>query len=178
MVKSSMKEITFTPEEERYAREEATGSFPPRKDGKKIADLSEKALQGLASYTIAAKKYDFSERVLTLAEEKCSDPIDLHYCYLWWIKLLYPRRDDPEIRPRVRDYCEKDVCLWQTIRNDQFFRRYVTSVPSFTKLVQLNIKDGNISEALRICRLAASDELLKERETLMGKIPSLEKKLK
>lgn len=172
--------ISFTKEEQQWVHDNAVSmwtsdSSPIAKQ--KIVDLDARLLHGAASYALAAKKYDLCGRLLSLSEDRITNPVDLHFCYLSWIKLLYPQREDPEKLRLCKDYCKKDINLWQAVRNDPFFNNHETNVPSFQKLKAIYEKEGKFDEALKVCEMAKSDDRLSDHDMWVKRYSRVEKKI-
>lgn len=168
--------VSFSEEEYIYAWEKALGTYSnqPRIC---ILDMPPNRIIGIASYALAAKNYDFCDRLLTLAEDRIVDPIDLHYCYLWWIKSLYPRRTDTALLARCEEYCLKDIALWKTIRSNSFFAGKKTLVPSFQKLEAIYEADGRYAEALSLCETAEKDTYLSDHDLWVKRKHRIQEKM-
>ena len=168
-------EISFSAEEQKFASEVAVGTFGPSQ--KRIIDRNTRQLQGIYSYAISAKKYDFAERLLTLAESREKNKVDLHFCYNCWIELLYKQRDKQGYLERCIDYCIKDIKLWKKIEKDKFFANYVTTIPSFQRLAIIYEKGGKYKEAIEVSKLALSYQTVANHDGFSKRIERLSKKL-
>ncbi len=152
--------ISFSEQEQIYANEVAVGTFGPQT--KKIIDMDSKKLQGVFSYTYRDIMYDFSERILALAESRVQNDVELHFCYNCWIKLLYDVPEKKGYLERCIAYCKKDIKLWDKVRKDKFFSDKITQVPSFERLAWIYERKGEYEKAMEIYKLALSYKEVKD----------------
>lgn len=165
--------ISFSKKEQQYFCTVAN-SWPFKSlRSKRIIDLEPRSLHGLESYAFADKMYDFCRRLLLLQEARTDNPIDMHYCYLSWIELLYRQIDDINNLNLCEEYCKKDIELWKNIRTDDFFRDKKTYVPSFHRLEHIYEITGRYSEAIDLLEYSINDSMQKYNESWIKKYKKL-----
>ena len=169
--------IIFSKEEQDYADNKAQGMWHQNLIGDRIVDMNCLKLQGIASYAISSKQYDLAKRLLALSEARATNEVDLHFCYNWWIKLLYMQREKKECLMKCIEYCKKDIYLWETVSCDPFFKGHETVVPSFTQLAIIYEKAGNYSEAIKINERALSYGTISRHDSYKKRIARIRNKL-
>ncbi|AXF56702.1 hypothetical protein [Salicibibacter kimchii] len=108
------------------------------------------------------------EKMLSLAEKNAETIIERHFIYNQFIHLYYRQRNKWAHASRLcKEYCGRDIEIFP-----EFIEQYITEnlngdrdpekfplMPSFTRLIGIHEKNGDLQKAINVCRLAVDHQL-------------------
>lgn len=146
---------------------------------KSIYEQSSMYIQGVAAHFVSAKNYLLAEKLANVSESAAKNVIELHYCYILWIDLLYKQRDNPDKLNLCIEYCKKDIASYPDFdrANRATYGNAPLHIPSFERLAIIYEKCGDYKNAAKINALALSYPYIAKHENYQKRLDKVNAKI-